>query len=48
MRYKYGWQLGPGLWARLAGPQKKCGAGQNNESVGPRGLGPHRPAARTG
>jgi len=31
-----------------AGPQKKRGAGQDSELAGPRGLDPHRPAARTG
>jgi len=34
--------------ARGPGPQKKCGAGQDIEPAGPRGLGPHRPAARAG
>jgi len=34
--------------ARPVGPQKKRGVGQDSEPAGPRGLGPHRPAARTG
>jgi len=42
----YGWQLGPGPWSRPVGPQKKCGAGQGSELVGPCRLGLHRPAAR--
>jgi len=34
--------------ARPAGPQKKRGVGQDIEPTGPRGLGPHRPAAHAG
>jgi len=31
-----------------AGPHKKRGAGQDSEPADPHGLGPYRPAARTG